>query len=215
MKILKLLLITTGVLLTLNTNAQEKGKWMELNLNGIGSFSYPTELMEIQNAALKAINDSIRASYTIDVPPSKLTLQQTGLNSGENYKYARVIVEVYNGSSGDYLNKSTKLSSLSSEEKKQIKESYKESVAGGYKAMGIEIVKWYPVELVQIDDQFVVHLHWVRKSTVRKGNVDIHLYCFVDDDREIDLTLSCREVNVGKWEKVYSKIANSFKVDSK
>lgn len=210
MKLLKILFAVICILTTLNVNAQTNESWTELNLNGIGSFKYPTSNLEIQNIDLKAINDSIRASYSIEVPPSKLTLQQTGLNSEENYKYARVIVQKYSGSPDDYLNKSTRLSSLSDNEKKEIIDTYESSVVDGYKAMSIEIVKWYPVELEEINNQFAIHLHWVRKSTIRKGNVDIHLYCFPDNNKEIDLTLSCREVHVEEWKKIYVKIANSF-----
>tara|TARA_R110001606_G_scaffold26570_3_gene85856 strand:+ start:1117 stop:1965 length:849 start_codon:yes stop_codon:yes gene_type:complete len=191
-------------------NAQTNGSWVELNLNGVGSFRYPASNLEIQNIDLKTINDAIRASYSIEVPPSKLTLQQTGLNSAENYKYARVIVEKYSGSPDDYLNKSTKLSSLSDNKKKEIIGIYESSVVDGYKAMSVEIVKWYPVELEEINNQFAIHLHWEHKSTIRKGNVDTHLYCFPDNNKETDITLSCRQVNVEEWKKIYLKIANSF-----
>ncbi len=186
--------------------------WKTLQIHSIGELSYPSKRLEIQNTNLKALNDSIKSVLVIPVLPSKLTLQQVGLNSGQNFSYCRVLVEEIKGKNGDFLPSRTKLKSLTNEEKTIIKENYKLSIVNTFKSLGLEIKKWYPVELKEINGAFCILLKYERASIVNKSDVLVNLYCFPQNNREIDLTLSCIIEEESNWEKDFNKIINSFKL---
>lgn len=186
--------------------------WKTLQIQGIGDLSYPSNRLEIQNANLKALNDSIKSKFVIPAMPSTLTLQQAGLNSGQNFSYCRVLVEVINGKDKDFLSSKTKISSLTSQEKTLLKENYKQSIINSFKSLKLEIKKWYPVELKEINGALCIGLKYERESTVSKSDVIVSLNCFPQNNREIDLTLSCRIDEKSTWESDFSKIINSFKL---
>ena len=184
--------------------------WKTLQIKGFGDLSYPSNRLEIQNENLKALNDSIKSKFVIPVMPSKLTLQQFGLNAGQNFKYCRVLVEVINGKDKDFLPSKTKISSLTSQEKTVLKENYKQSIINSFKSLKLEIKKWYPVELKEINGAICIALKYERESTVSKSDVIVSLNCFPQNNREIDLTMSCRIDEKATWESDFTKILNSF-----
>lgn len=186
--------------------------WKTIKFLNLGEISYPSNRLEIQNANLKALNDSIISTFVIPVLPSKLTLQQVGLNSGQNFNYCRVLIEEIKGNQGDFLMKNTKLNTLSNDEKSSIKAFYKKSIVESFKSVGIEIKKWYPVLLTEINGSFCIILKYERESTVSKSDVLVNLYCFPNNNREIDLTLSCRIAESISWDADFVKIVNSFKL---
>lgn len=186
--------------------------WKTLQIQNIGELSYPSKRLEIQNANLKALNDSLKTILVIPAMPSKLTLQQIGLNSGQIFSYCRVLVEEIRGKNGDFIPSKTKIISLTNEEKTIIKENYKQSIVNSFKSLGLEIKKWYPVELKEINGAFCILLKYERESTVNKSDVVVNLYCFPQNNKEIDLTLSCRIEEKSNWESDFNKIINSFKL---
>jgi hypothetical protein len=186
--------------------------WKTLQIQNIGDLSYPSKRLEIQNSNLKALNDSIKTILVIPVMSSKLTLQQVGLNTGQNFSYCRVLVEEIKGNNGDFLPSNIKLNSLTNEEQNLVKENYKLSIINSFRSLGIEIKKWYPVELKEINGAFCIILKYERESSVSKSDVIVNLYCFPKNNKEIDLTLSCRIDEKSSWESDFNKISNSFKL---
>ena len=185
-------------------------KWKTLQVQNIGEISYPSSRLEIQNEELKALNDSIRSILVIPALPTKLTLQQIGLNSGTNFSYCRVLVEEIKGKPGDFLESNIKLKSLSNDDRQIVAKIYKNSVVNSFKKLGIEIKKWHPVELKEINGSFCVYLKYERESTVNKSDVVVNLYCFPNNKNEVDITMSCRIEEFTSWSTDFSKIINSF-----
>ncbi len=193
-------------------NEINEENWKTLQIHNIGEISYPSSRLEIQNEELKALNDSLRSILVIPALPTKLTLQQIGLNSGTNFSYCRVLVEEIKGKSGDFLESNIKLKSLSNDDQQMVSKIYKNSVVNSFKKQGIEIKKWDPVELKEINGSFCVHLSYERASTVNKSNVVVNLYCFPNNKNEVDITMSCRIEEFTNWSTDFSKILNSFKL---
>ena len=190
--------------------------WEKIQLEGIGSFSYPKTKLEVQNQNLKMLVDTLKKLSTVTAPPARFTLQQKGFNNFSNLnEYVRVMVETYSASKGDLLNSNLKVKNLTIKEQNQIKDFYKNDIDANFKKAGIEITKCYPVELLNINGAFSILLKYSRNSISKKGDILVNLYCFPNNDREFDLTLSCRENEKAKWEKDFMKIVKSFTVENK
>lgn len=181
--------------------------WKTIEIEGIGKFCFPSDRMEIQNEKLKAICDSVKSHFVIPAPPSKLTFQQKGLNNGQNSQYCRFLIEQYNGLEGDFLDRFTKINSLTSDEIRVIKENYKGLFQTGLQTQKIEVVKWFPTEVLTMKGSFCVCVKYIRKSVVANNpDVLVTTYCFPQSQREIDITFACRNEDMTMWNNDFSKM---------
>jgi hypothetical protein len=188
-----------------------QGNWKTIEIEGTGEFCFPSDRMEIQNEKLKALCDSVKSRFVIPAPPSKITFQQKGFNNGQNSQYCRFLVEQYNGIDGDFLDRFTKINSLSSNEISVIKENYKGLFQKGLQSQKIEVIKWFPTEVKTMKESICICVKYIRKSVVTDDpDVLVTTYCFPQGHREIDITLACRNKDVDVWKNDFSKIIECF-----
>lgn len=197
-------------------SADNAESWRQLEIDSLGSFIFPGDKLEIQSKKIIGMMDSLRKIIKINTTPTRFVLQQKGFNDFKNLKYVRVIVETYNGQGGNYLKGSSKIREYTKVEQNQIKTAYKNSIINNFKTAGFQILKWYPVELQEINGSFCIVLKFDRKA-LTKGEADVHvrLYSFPNNKRQFDLTMACRVDDVVSWGGDFDKIIKSFSLSNK
>jgi hypothetical protein len=194
-------------------NDSIQGNWKTIEIEGTGEFCFPSDIMEIQNEKIKALCDSVKSHFVIPVPPTKLTIQQKGFNTGQNSQYCRFLVEHFNGNDGDFIDRYTKINSLTVNEKQDVQDAYKAFFQKALQTQGIEVIKWFPTKILTLKESFCVCVKYIRKSVVADHpDVLVTTYCFPQGRREIDITVACRNEDIDIWENDFTKIIDCFKL---
>jgi hypothetical protein len=174
----------------------------KLKVPNVGEIDYPSDKLEIQGESMRKLKEINNPS----LEPTKITLQQIGLNEGKNTNtYCRVILQEIKGKSGDFLQRNLKSNDLTVSQKNQIINMYKTSIGG------TQVKEWKSTEIIDFKGNLCVKLFYIRGSAIAgKPDVYVQLYGFPQLSREIDLYLSCRIDEVNFWTNDFDQIKNSL-----
>jgi hypothetical protein len=178
--------------------------WQRFEISEIGLIDIPPTI-ELQdkekNPILSAANQD--AIY----------FQQKGLNdfSKDAFKtYVRVILENQYVNPGEVETLDSRYY-LSSEELFELGNILKPQ----FKNQFTRIIKWYPIELVDVNNIRALKIHYTRVGNSKdKLPVDVKIYKFQNYDRIHSLTLAYK-LQDKKWNNILDKILKSFKITNK
>lgn len=184
-------------------------EWTKYDINGFGEIYIPPEL-EIQAGKYKEISDKYREINGLT--EEQIVFQQSGLNEfdKEAFKtYARVMVKTRMEKVGDI---STLYGlHLSKKELKQLDKILKEQLEGSLKSQSMKITKWFPVEIVIVNNMTAL-LQSYNRQMGDNPEVYVRLYQFHNYDRIHYITLSYRIADKEIWEPLFENILNSLKI---
>lgn len=143
--------------------------WTKYEIDGFGEIIIPPE-MEVQKGIYKEVSEKFRKMNGLNDP--QIVFQQSGLNDLESdakASYARVILKTYVDKPGDF----ERLYNLSAS-KNELKESndmLKEQLEKAMKKQGMDLVEWYPLEIIKVNDAPALYNSYIRKSVSNPSNV--------------------------------------------
>lgn len=184
--------------------------WTKYEIDGFGEIIIPPE-MEVQKGIYKEVSEKFRKMNGLNDP--QIVFQQSGLNDLESdakASYARVILKTYVDKPGDF----ERLYNLSAS-KNELKESndmLKEQLEKAMKKQGMDLVEWYPLEIIKVNDAPALYNSYIRKSVSNPSNVYVRIYQFQNYDRMHSITLSYRISEKEKWSSIYDKIVASINI---
>lgn len=195
--------------------------WTTIEIYNIGSISIPPT-MELRDdnsfVALAAdiVKDKISNKLKIELTRSDVIFQPKGLNerSGEALKnYSRILINVTKGKPDDFY-KYNESYNFSASEKKEMDDYFREETERPMKDFNIKLLKWYPFEIVEINDMSVFKMSFLRQM----GNnepVYVEGYTFNNYDERIEITLSYRESEKDRYAKDFSNVVKTFNLTNK
>lgn len=206
----RIIILISGSLLLLNFMVV-KGvtidtNWEKIDVPQIGSIEYPNAKLEIQGESMRMLREILVKPTYPTLTPTKITLQQLGVNEGKNLdKYCRVIFQENRGNKGDFLPRNLKFSDITESEKSQIIQRYKNSM------VATKVKEWKSTEILIIKGDICIKLEYIRASAIEnKPDVYVQLFSFPQSSREVDLYLSCRINELDFWVNDFEKIKNSI-----
>ena len=193
-----------------STNLDNRKYWSDDSLVTlrIGSgfqFSYPSNKLKVQGSIRKMLIDSVR--NIMELPYEK----KIALESKLNNNYVNILLQTTTGAEGDFISSNFRIAELSYEEQQMAKAIFLDREKRTFEMYGVEIKKWYPVQLDEINGCFCIKLEYIRES---KLGDDVHVWLayFPDRDIEYALSTSCRINNVSNWQLIFKELINSARI---
>jgi hypothetical protein len=180
--------------------------WQTINISNFISFKYPSDILRLQDKITADLIDSLRMIW--NVPGEK----KIALESVIKDSYVNVLLQTNIGNDGDFLVHDIQLKDLTFDERQFVKNYYLDGEKKSFEQRGVEIKKWYPVQLIEIGGEFCIRVKYIRESLLKKGDVMVILNCFPQSDREFVLSTSCRTDVFMKWENIFNSILNSVEI---
>jgi hypothetical protein len=189
--------------------------WTIYEIDKIGKIAIPPS-MEVRDSSsfsphvANSVKDKLPVHRRIAMTKQTILFQPKGMNADENEaspKYSRIMIKFHKGESGDFYNQYAK---FSSKEKDDLNNSYKNEVESSFSGSDIKLVKWFPFDLVTIDN-----LNWHKISYIRQMSnnqpVLVESYRFNNDDKAIEMILSYRNSEKTIWGNDFNTIINTFR----
>lgn len=176
-------------------SSTETEEWERASIDGGGSIAVPPS-MEIQSDEYRAWKEGITGTHT-----DTLILQQKGMNENRDEgfeSYARILVAVDQGQSGDYGTLDEDIDAYSQDDIDAFDETYHDGMAAQFEGTAIELTKWYPLTLERVNGMSCMHVQYER-SVDGGPDAMVNSYLFQDDDRMVTVTLSYRVENEADW----------------
>ncbi len=206
-----------------------KDGWERIYIKELGSIDFPPT-MEVQSGDYKKNNDKYKKTV-FDIEPSKVTLQQKGLNSFSKTayeKYVRVLISTMKGEVNDFeklnfditkvseydmieLNIMSKNNILNILSKQNNAENLFSKQNNADSFSNIKMIEWYPVKLEKINGMSCIHISYKRQLN-NNPIVFVNTYIFQNNDRMHDLTMSYRVEEEKNWKEDFELILKSFRI---
>lgn len=204
------------LLFALSSTLYGQNTYTKYRLSNLGSISIPSN-MELQAGSYKKLSENYQKKladqYRYEVAGDRIVFQPKGLNDfkGEAFStYARVIVETYYGSYGDY-ERLTNNFNLTSSERKELDDYYRTLMVQMAKGTGLKIVKWYGLSTAKINGRTAIKVSYLRQLN-NNPYVKVDMYIFHNNDRMHQLIVSYRQSETGKWKSLIDKVVDSFEI---
>jgi len=183
--------------------------WVEYSIKGFGEISIPPE-MEEQSGKFKEFNEKNR--HLNGFSEEQIVFQQKGLNKFESDSkntYARVMIKTIIGKKGEYSDLSE--APISNSELEDFEGEYKKEFEKNMKKQNINITKWYPIQIADINGNMAI-LTSYNRTLSNNPEAYVRMYQFFNNDRYHFVTLSFRITEKEKWETLFDKILNKIKI---
>jgi hypothetical protein len=203
------------VILIAATLYSEEPPWQEAAIPSICTFLVPPS-MELQAGVLKQTNNRFRKEVFKLESADRIVAQPKGMNAYNPdgfVPYARLIVEIDRGESGDYAKlydpldlSPDELDELNTILKAQGEKLLSESPV---KSVQATIQSWRPVKVIKI---MGVDALWISYIRVLSGNppVVVNMYKIQNNDCLVTITTSYRESERDQWATELNKALLSF-----
>ncbi|MFF5379962.1 hypothetical protein [Pedobacter suwonensis] len=185
-------------------------------IKGVGYISIP-ETMEIQSGEYKKIEEKyqndLKQTFKFQITDNRIVFQQKGLNKldKESFNtYARVILETYLGTPGEYEKLTTTVTATSSE-LLELDKQLKSQIIESFKNTGLKLVNWNRVQIVTINGGSVLKISYTRQLR-NNPLVNVSMYQFHNNDRMHMLTFSYRKEDAVDWSQKLNVVLKSFKI---
>lgn len=184
--------------------------WNKYSINGFGEISIPPE-MEVQSGKFKEQIEKYRELNGLS--GEQIVFQQKGLNSFEDdakNSYARVMVKTIIDQKEEFG--SLHNIPISESEFEEFEDEYKKELAKNMNKQNIKMTKWYPINIVSINDMEAMLISYVRKLG-DNPEAYVRMYQFFNNDRYHIVTLSYRLIDKEKWEPLFEDILKKIKIE--
>lgn len=148
--------------------------WKVVSIPNIGSIAIPPDMEIRDDSSLISIKSadfhkSFTSNTKIEMEKPLLVIQPVGINNQtKNENYARIIINVTNGQSGDFPKNDTELNTIELSELNTIR---KEQTQFFVKKFGGEIINWNPPINLNINGLNMIVLNYIRaKVSSNKEN---------------------------------------------
>ena len=192
---------------TLTTN------WERIYIKDIGNIDIPPT-MEVQGAEMKTFINEERKIKGYDA--SQITIQQAGLNEKkpESFnKYARIILDTYLGTAGDYAKLNFNTTEFSQSDIAQTNVVMKSQIVQSMEGSDLKLIEWCGTTVEKVNGMSCTHISYKRQNG-GKPIVLVHMYTFQNYDRAYRLTLSYRLSEQDYWKTDYATILKSFRLSN-
>lgn len=190
--------------------------WKRIEIKEVGTIDLPPT-MEIQAGKYKEFNQKarevIKDKWKIEFDEAKLTIQPKGINEFDQTalkKYARVMVEIIPGNSGEFSKLTQKLN-FTQKELDELSQEFKSQIIQGFSGTTLNLIEWYPTESVEINNMPAIKISYKRQFK-QEPYVIVNIYRFQNHDRIHSLTISYRETEKKYWTKTMDKVLKSFRI---
>lgn len=189
--------------------------WSKINIKDVG-FIYISPELEIQSGSYKDLSDENYTKATGSFDKNRVIIQQKGLNQSDKEAmktYVRIIISTDYGKSNDYL----KLDEQVNMKLKDVLEIDKEMEQGMIKTLkniNIKLLEWNTMVFTNLNFQNCTKISYKRQLK-KEPPVIVNQYLFQNYDRMHKLTVSFREEEKDKWEKLLNETINTFKITNK
>jgi len=182
--------------------------WKKINIENIGSINLPPE-MEIQDGDYKEIHD--KEFEIMGFSTNNIIFQQKGLNDfleDSFNNYARVMIKTIISTPNSYDYLTDKFDATKSE-----LEEF-DNLAKNEISEKIKIVKWYPSEIILLNNMYGVLTTYDRQIS-NNPVVYVMMYQFQNNDRLHSITMSYRKEESEQWSTIFEKIIKSLNITEK
>lgn len=186
----------------------------EFKLNGIGKILIP-DSMELQSGAYRSLSNEASKELGYDVS-GDVIFQQKGLNDfkfKEINTYSRVMIGTDIGSPGDYEKLTTKIRATP-RELAALGATVKQGLLDEFSAMGIRVLRWDGVSIVNINGQSALRFSYLRQLNSNPP-VLVEVLTFQNNDRMHRLTISYRQQDASIWEDALARTRSSFTITNR
>ncbi len=204
------------LLFALSSTLYGQNTYTKYRLSNLGSISIPSS-MELQAGTYKQLAVSTQQKVAdkmgYEVAGDRIVFQPKGLNDFKDEAfstYARVIVETYYGSYGDY-ERLTNNFILTSSERKELDDYYRSLMIQMAKGSGLKIVKWNGLNTAKVNGRTAIKVSYLRQLN-NNPYVKVDMYIFQNNDRMHQLIVSYRQSETGKWKSLIDKVVDSFEI---
>lgn len=195
--------------------------WTTIEIYNIGFISIPPT-MELRSdnsfvaLAADVVKDKISNKLKIEMTRSSVIFQPKGLNevSADAIKnYSRILINVTKGNPDDFY-KYNESYNFSASEKKEMDDYFREETERPMKDFNIKLLKWYPFEIVEMNDMSVIKISFLRQMGDNEP-VYVEGYTFNNNDERIEIILSFRESERDRYGKDFSNVVKTFHLANK
>ncbi len=186
---------------------EDTSDWPSLNIKNLGSINYPPT-MELQSA-------DYRKRLGMPKRTNNYTFQQKGLNEGLQTSfrhYVRLIVDVIEGSPGDFLRISDSQAIVRTSEEEL--KTFQSIILENERNQGIEIIDTYEPKIVFLNSKYpAILIAYKRKSTVPssdQGPVMVRRYLIQNWKYCYSIVASYRVIEEDLWKDDLLKSVNSL-----
>ncbi len=202
------------IVFSLITNQVLHAQTQNYILKDVGYISIPAE-MEIQKGNYKKLAEAyvtkMGKQFGFEIADKRIVFQQNGLNSGGQASfttYARVIIETFVGTAGDYDKLKTKIN-ITALELKQTSDEIRAQTEREMLGTGLKIISWNGISITTVNGKPALKISFIRQLN-DQPYVVVDIYIFQNNDRLHKLTLSYRQQDATVWQPLYADILKSF-----
>jgi hypothetical protein len=199
--------------------------WNVYKIGNIGEITIPPTL-ELRNknskyALLfkKAADDYFEIQLERNYGHFDLVFQPKGINEAETEssimdatsKYARVLIKYEKGEKGDFFHYNEKITDAELKDgNEEIKSRYFEDA----RKMSKKIIQWEDAKSGTINGILFIAIGYIREG-LNNNNVKVKEYYFYNSDELMNIIISYRMSESDIWADDFSKIASTFKFNTK